>query len=307
MKQTIKKTTRILAGALLAATLLTTPLISEVVSGDRPVPPAHKASKTEPADDDPYSSSQADEDLLLILDDSIISRDMTQTPGLEALEPDSQVTDAEDRSSKGLKRETLEWHLSEEAQEEEILVQEEKEVQPTQAERKAKEKPESVTTVPSSTNQTSVSDPATEETSLTEAPQSQGLFLLSIANPDTNYKGRPLKVSDRQALEGLVMGEWGNDYIGAVLVAQCIRDSMVKDGINSAAAIKRRYGYTAPIKTKVSQTVKEAVSFVFDQGGSGVQHAIYYFYASNLTRSHWHETQNFIVQRKAVRFFSSHR
>ena len=103
------------------------------------------------------------------------------------------------------------------------------------------------------------------------------------------------------------MGEWGNDYIGAVLVAQCIRDSMVKEGTNSAMVIKRKYGYTAPVRKTVSSTVKQAVAYVFDEGGSGVQHPIYYFYASNLVRGKWHETQKFIVQHKAVRFFSPHR
>lgn len=135
--------------------------------------------------------------------------------------------------------------------------------------------------------------------------QENGTFLIKIKNPDTNYVGRPLKVKDRHILEGLVMGEFGNDYIGAVLVAQCIRDSMVKSGTNSAAVIKRTYGYTAPVRRKVTQDVKKAVAFVFDEGGSGVQHPIYFFYASNLVRGRWHETQKFVVQRKAVRFFSS--
>lgn len=136
------------------------------------------------------------------------------------------------------------------------------------------------------------------------AQSADSRFLIALENPDPDYIGRPLLVSDRQALEGLVMGEWGNDYIGAVLVAQCIRDSMIKEGTNSAAQIKRKYGYTAPIKRSVSQTVKDAVAYVFDEGGSGVQHPIYYFYASNLVRGKWHETQQFVIQRKAVRFFA---
>ena len=149
--------------------------------------------------------------------------------------------------------------------------------------------------------------PDTHFQPVTEADQSQseGKFLIQLKNPDKNYVGRPLQVKDRQVLEGLVMGEFGNDYIGSVLVAQCIRDSMVKSGTNSAAVIKRKYGYTAPVRKKVTKDVKRAVAFVFDEGGSGVQHPIYYFYASNLVRGRWHETQKFIVQRKAVRFFST--
>ncbi len=136
-------------------------------------------------------------------------------------------------------------------------------------------------------------------------PKSNGKFLIKIKYPDKNYVGKPLKVKDRKYLEGLVMGEYGNDYLGAVLVAQCIRDSMVKSGTNSAAVIKRKYGYTARVHSKVTDHVKRAVAFVFDEGGSAVQHPIYYFYASNYVRGRWHETQKFIVQRKAVRFFST--
>lgn len=166
---------------------------------------------------------------------------------------------------------------------------------------------EPMTPTTESTTPTVTEQPDTHVQTVTEAEQNQsaGKYLIELKNPDKNYVGRPLQVKDRQYLEGLVMGEFGNDYLGSVLVAQCIRDSMVKSGTNSAAVIKRKYGYTAPVRKRVTQDVKRAVAFVFDEGGSGVQHPIYYFYASNLVRGRWHETQKFVVQRKAVRFFST--
>ena len=100
------------------------------------------------------------------------------------------------------------------------------------------------------------------------------------------------------------MGEFGNDYVGAVLVAQAIRDSMTLTGVYNTAQIARQWGYTARIRTNVSDATKRAVAFVFDQGGSAVQHTVYYFYASHLIYSSWHETQRFVVQYGGCRFFS---
>ncbi len=311
MKQVIKKKTRITAGVILAATLLTIPVTSAIMAGERSAPPAHKAVKAEAGDDEPYSSIEAAEDQLFILDDSIFSRDLVQVPGLN-LEDQAEPETKEDISQEDLdigldpstKREMAQQIEKERAQEEEKRRQAEKEAQRIASQKKAQETSQtSPTTSPDNSSQLDKQD---EELTTSDSTK-QDNFLLSISNPDKSYRGRPLKVSDRQTLEGLVMGEWGNDYIGAVLVAQCIRDSMVKEGVNSAAVIKRRYGYTAPVKRQVSQTVKDAVAYVFDQGGSGVQHPIYYFYASNLTQGRWHESQKFIVQRKAVRFFSPHR
>ena len=314
MKQVIKKKTRITAGVILAATLLTIPVTSAVMAGERSAPPAHKAVKAEPGDDEPYSSIEAAEDQLFILDDSIFSRDLAQVPGLNLEDqPDQAESEAkEDLSQEDLdisldsstKREMAQQIERERAQEEEKRRQAEKEANRIASQKKAQEASKTSPT----TSQASSSQPDKQDEELTTSDSTkQNSFLLSIPNPDKSYRGRPLKVSDRQTLEGLVMGEWGNDYIGAVLVAQCIRDSMVKEGVNCAAVLNRRYGYTAPLKREVSHTVKDAVAYVFDQGGSGVQHPIYYFYASNLTKGRWHESQKFIVQRKAVRFFSPHR
>ncbi|HZK41949.1 MAG TPA: hypothetical protein VFD14_03135, partial [Clostridia bacterium] len=291
--------------------LLSIPVTSAVMAGERSAPPAHKAVKAEPGDDEPYSSIEAAGDQLFILDDSIISRDLAQVPGLT---PEDSPDHTEGKADKAPFLEGLDMSSDpqgnlarqlekKEAREEDKRLQAEKEAQRIAAAKKAQETSKTSPT----TTQVKTSQTSHEEESSTVKPPSQGQFLLEIANPDAGYRGRPLQVSDRQTLEGLVMGEWGNDYIGAVLVAQCIRDSMVKEGVNSAAVIKRRYGYTAPVKRQVSQTVKDAVAYVFDQGGSGVQHPIYYFYASNLVQGRWHESQKFIVQRKAVRFFSPHR
>lgn len=165
--------------------------------------------------------------------------------------------------------------------------------------------PTTTTTAPATTAAPVTTIPAqTTPASTTAAPVISENFLLTTNSPDPNYTGRVVRVEDRAVLEGLVMGEFGTDYIGAVLVAQTIRDTMVKTGIYNTSRIAREWGYSAAIRSNVSDDVKRAVSFVFDQGGSAVQHQLSYFYASHLIYSSWHETQKFIVQYGGCRFFS---
>ena len=131
---------------------------------------------------------------------------------------------------------------------------------------------------PQTTSPTTTTQKATTTTSKTTSSAANVInekgnekFLFSIANPDPRYMGKPMVVEDRANLEGLVMGEFGTSYEGAVLVAQCIRDTMEKLGTRNTMVVKKKYGYTAPIKTNVSANVKRAVAFVFDDGGSAVQ------------------------------------
>ena len=172
--------------------------------------------------------------------------------------------------------------------------------QPTTSKITSAAAPMETTTVPTTTA------PATSAITTTAAApvKTSGNFLFSITNPDPNYCGRAVQVEDRAVLEGLIMGEFGTSYEGAVLVAQAIRDSMVSTGNYNAGRIAREWGYTARIHSNVNDNVKRAVAYVFDQGGSAVQHSIYYFYASHLIYSSWHESQKFIIEFGGCRFFS---
>lgn len=135
-------------------------------------------------------------------------------------------------------------------------------------------------------------------------PNPSGKFLFSISNPDLNYQGVIMEVEDRTNLEGLVMAEFGTSYEGMVLVAQAIRDTMLKTGIRNTLIIKKKFGYTPPIRKKVSEACRRAVAFVFDEGGSGVQHPIHVFYATKYAKGKWHNTQKFIIEYAHVRFFA---
>lgn len=135
----------------------------------------------------------------------------------------------------------------------------------------------------------------------------QGTALLDIDNPDNDYQGRSVTLTDqdRDLLEHLVMGEAGGQgYIGASLVAQAIRDSIVYRGYTSVAEVRKACAYTGSInKTPNSDTLK-AVSYIFDDGGYAVKHKVFFFYAPALCKSEWHESQHFVTQYKGHRFFS---
>lgn len=134
-------------------------------------------------------------------------------------------------------------------------------------------------------------------------PDASGAYLIGISNPDYSYSPSPVTLSsyDRAKLERLVMGEAGSmGYNGCALVAQCIRDAMNRSNTTSIDRIISEYQYYAPTNKEPNQNVKDAVSYIFDQNGSAVQHRILCFYTGT---SSWHETQNFIVGCGNVRFF----
>ncbi len=130
--------------------------------------------------------------------------------------------------------------------------------------------------------------------------------LLSISNPDPGYNPPCISLldKDRDLLERLVMGEAGSlGYTGCALIAQAVRDTMLLEGTTSVEQIIKNYGYTASVSITPSSSAVEAVNFIFDNGGSAVQHRILYFYAVSVCDSTWHEQQNFVVQYGNVKFF----
>lgn len=181
----------------------------------------------------------------------------------------------------------------------------------TEAETEAKESNEVTYEADKSESSVEVSENSGYSESYTEYQEESnndysyntGSYLIGISNPDYNYSPSPVSLSsyDRAKLERLVMGEAGSmGYNGCALVAQCIRDAMNRSNTTSIDRIISEYQYYAPTNKEPNQTVKDAVSYIFDQNGSAVQHRIICFYTGT---SGWHETQNFIVGCGNVRFF----
>ncbi len=145
---------------------------------------------------------------------------------------------------------------------------------------------------------TSISRKAEER----EIPQDA---LLKIDDPDPNYTGRIVELSaeDKDFVLRLVQGEAGAEgYEGAALVAQAIRDTMIEDGY-TVKEVYTNLKYTGKLTTAPNENVKKAVEFIFDKGGSAVQHRIIYFYAPALVASKFHETQEFVIEHNGHRVF----
>ncbi len=131
-------------------------------------------------------------------------------------------------------------------------------------------------------------------------------YLMNIANPDPNYKSYAIKLSDRDRdlAERIIMGEAGSmGYNGMAVVAQSLRDAYVRGGYSDVASVIRDYGYYGSTSIRPSQTCKDVVKYIFDQGGAAVQHRVIAFYSTQYCSSSWHESQNFVCQIGKVRFF----
>ena len=127
----------------------------------------------------------------------------------------------------------------------------------------------------------------------------------TTTTPTTTVKAPKFILSDyeRMVVEHMVMGEAGGEsYEGQVLVAQCILNAALKDGI-LPSEVRVEYQYSG-WKENPTESVKEAVSAVFDDGYQITAEPILYFYAPKRCKSGWHETQRFITEVGGHRFFA---
>lgn len=108
---------------------------------------------------------------------------------------------------------------------------------------------------------------------------------------------------ERRVVECMVMGESGAEpYDGQILVAQCILNACLKDDLQPSQ-VKKQYGYYG-WHNSPSESVKDAVSAVFDNGYKITDELILYFYAPKYSRGSWHETQKFVIQVGGHKFFA---
>lgn len=180
-----------------------------------------------------------------------------------------------------------------------------KKAQETTAATKPTEKATQPATAPQEEKkaETKATEPVEEKEEETQPAENVQTYLISIDNPDLSYSPSKVELSeyDRAKLERLVMGEAGSmGYEGCALVAQAIRDAMNLSGNTSIDYIIDEYKYYAPTNIEPNSDVKAAVSYIFDNNGSAVQHRLICFYTGE---SNWHETQNFIISCGNVRFF----
>lgn len=112
-----------------------------------------------------------------------------------------------------------------------------------------------------------------------------------------------LTAEERDLIERVVMGEaGGEEYIGQQAVAQCILNACELTSARPAAIIES-LSYTTH-RSEASQSVKDAVSEVFDDGVKILPETAMYFYAPGLVHSEWHETQEYLCTIGCHRFFA---
>lgn len=115
-------------------------------------------------------------------------------------------------------------------------------------------------------------------------------------------KAYELTAEERDLVERVVMGEsGGEEYVGQQAVAQCILNACEITG-NRPAAIIEGLSYTTH-RPQASQSVKDAVSAVFDDGEKVIKETVIYFYAPDLVYSEWHESQQYVCTIGCHKFF----
>ena len=131
-------------------------------------------------------------------------------------------------------------------------------------------------------------------------------YLLAIDNPDTSYVCAKVTLSDedRDLLERLCYGEFGSGgFLGASLIAQCVKDAMCFEGYSPVAEVISGNRYDGSTDEGTSDECRQAVRYIFDENHDAVQHRILYMYNPYMVQSTFHESQNFILSYSGVRFF----
>lgn len=107
---------------------------------------------------------------------------------------------------------------------------------------------------------------------------------------------------ERALIEQVVSAESrGEPFEGQVAVAQCILNACLKEKAGPAEVIKK-YKYTKK-RVEPTDSVKLAVSKVFDYGEMITDEPIIYFYNPSLVTSEFHESQTFVIQIANHKFF----
>lgn len=131
-------------------------------------------------------------------------------------------------------------------------------------------------------------------------------YLVAIDNPDKTYECSKVTLTDedRDLLERLCYGEFGSGgFIGAALIAQCVKDAMCFDGYPTVESVIKNCHYDGSTESGTSTACKQAVSYIFDQNKEAVQHRMMYMYNPQMVYSSFHESQNYILTYQNVRFF----
>lgn len=134
-----------------------------------------------------------------------------------------------------------------------------------------------------------------------EAPLPAPTAVVEYDIPEPEALRYELTEAERLAVEMCVMAESGIEpYEGQVAVAQCLLNLCEARGERPQSIISDCF---TPIQATPSESVKEAVSAVFDNGEVAIEDTPLYFYAPDVCVSSWHESQRYITTIGGHRFF----
>ena len=111
---------------------------------------------------------------------------------------------------------------------------------------------------------------------------------------------------ERNIVERVVMAESGNQsQNGQMAVAQCILNTAEATGQRPDAVVLTPNQYAKPAAaSSVSDSVKQAVSAVFDHGQTVTDEPIRFFYAPKYSSGRWHESAlTYVITIEDHKFF----
>lgn len=132
------------------------------------------------------------------------------------------------------------------------------------------------------------------ENSLQDATPTMSIVVLeAVPNETTEEDSQPrynLSEADRELIERVVMAESGNQPLeGQIAVASCIYNTAAAKGMKPAEVVQVKGQYASPYQGEVTDSVKQAVSVVFDEDKP--MEGIRYFYSTvGGFVSAWHES-----------------
>lgn len=122
---------------------------------------------------------------------------------------------------------------------------------------------------------------------------------VSAQIPTARYR---LTADERELICEVVMAESGTEpFDGKMAVSQCILNACEKTG-KRPAEIVEEFGYTDR-RVEPNAETREAVAAVFDAGETVTDAKILFFYAPDLAKSAWHESQTYVCTIGGHRFF----
>ena len=122
---------------------------------------------------------------------------------------------------------------------------------------------------------------------------------VSAQIPTARYQ---LTAEERELVCRVVMAESGTEpFDGKMAVSQCILNACEKTG-KCPAEVITEYGYTDR-RVEPNAETREAVAAVFDAGETVTDAKILFFYAPDLVKSAWHESQTYVCTIGGHKFF----